>query len=213
MSQLQVQLTTDAWVPASWNEYLNAVEALVCQDAKGYYYWGCMRLEMLPVGFDHGINHSLIALAINLFGILNGIPLTMADACSYRKVGIQESQPDLSVYVGTTANAIPKETTIVNLDRYPPPNLVVEISKTTLLDDIGTKRSLYEEMGVQEYWIVDVKNVQIVAYQVHARGSQRIHVSQVLPNLKFATLDEALRRSQHQNQSEIGAWLIQQFQA
>ena len=47
------------------------------------------------------------------------------------------------------------DTNIVNLDRYPAPDLVVEIAKTTLLDDLGTKRSLYEELGVAEYWVVD----------------------------------------------------------
>ncbi|MCC5649018.1 Uma2 family endonuclease [Nostoc sp. XA013] len=47
------------------------------------------------------------------------------------------------------------------------PDLVIEIAKTSLLDDLGTKRclatsrfasTLYEELGIAEYWVVDVQN-------------------------------------------------------
>jgi Uma2 family endonuclease len=102
---------------------------------------------------------------------------------------------------------------IVNLDQYPAPNLVIEVAKTSLLDDIGTKRALYEELGVAEYWVVDVQNTQILAYAIAEQGSQRIQVSQVLPGLTIAILEEALRRSRKTDQSQVGAWLLNQFQA
>lgn len=88
----------------------------------------------------------------------------MPDNCTYRKARVQECQPDLSCYVGNRAQVVPQNTNIVNLDQYPAPDLVIEIAKTTLLDDLGTKRSLYEELGVIEYWVVDVQASQIIAY-------------------------------------------------
>jgi Uma2 family endonuclease len=213
MTQLQTPILSDTWILMPWDEYAQLIEDPAYAKAKGYYYQGHMRIEMLPVGFDHATDHSILALAINLFAILKAIPLTIADNGSYRKAGLRECQPDLSCYVGKRANSIPSGTSIVNLDRYPAPDLVIEISKTTLLDDLGTKRSLYEALGVSEYWVAEVENAQIAAYTMSIDGSQRINQSQVLPNLKIATLDEALQRSRQTDQSAVGSWLMAQFQS
>ncbi len=100
----------------------------------------------------------------------------------------------------------------MNLDRYPAPDLVVEVAKTSLLDDLGSKRSLYEELSVAEYWVVDVKKAQVTAFERLDQGSQRIKISQVLPGFEISVLEEALRRSREADQSQVGAWLLQQFQ-
>ena len=212
MSPLQTPFLTDTWIAAPWSEYLQTIANPAYKKAKGYYYQGHMRIEMLPVGFDHGTDHSIIAFAINLFCVLKSIPLMLPDNCSYRKEGVQECQPDLSCYLGDRAQAIPKNTNIVNLNQYPAPALVVEIAKTTLLDDLGNKRSLYEGLGVAEYWVVDVQNSQILAYAMSDRGSQRIDISQVLPGLAIAVLEEALHRARQADQSTVGMWLMTQFQ-
>jgi Uma2 family endonuclease len=114
--------------------------------------------------------------------------------------------------VGDRANAIPWGTRVVDLDRYPVPDLVIEISDTSLSDDKGEKRIQYESLGIAEYWIVDVQNLQIIAWAIAPdRSSRRIEVSQVLTGLKLNTLIEALRRSRQENQSVVGAWLMEQF--
>ena len=100
----------------------------------------------------------------------------------------------------------------MNLDRYPAPNLVIDIAKTSLLDDVGAKRSLYEELGVDEYWVLDVENIQVLAYAVADQGSKRIQESQVLPGLRIAIIEEALRRSREMDQSQVGVWLLGEFQ-
>lgn len=212
MSPLQTQPLTNTWVAAAWKEYAQQSENPVYEKAKGYYYRGHMRLEMLPVGFDHGQDHTIVLLSIELFAIVKQLPLTALDSVSYRKEGLQDCQPDVSCYVGTNARVIPSGTNIVNLNQYPAPDLVIEVSKTTLLDDLGTKRSLYEELGVAEYWVLDVQNIQVLAYAIGDRGSQRIDESQILPGLKLATIEDALRRSRQTDQSQVGAWLLSQFQ-
>ena len=88
---------------------------------------------------------------------------------------------------------------------------MIEFAKSSLLDDVGAKRSLYE-LGMAEYWIIDVDQAQILAYAIADQGSKRIQESQVLPGLKITLLEEALRRSWETDQSQVGAWLMTQFQ-
>ena len=211
-NELQTQLPTDTWISASWEDYLQIVESDPSAKAKGYYYKGYMRVEMLPVGHDHAADEGAIALAINLFCMIKGIPSKILPNCSYRKAGIRECQPDISVYFRQKVNSVPFGTAIIDLNRFPAPDLVVEISATTLLDDLGTKRSLYEELGVAEYWVIDVQNREILAYTMANQGSQRIQDSQILPGLAIAILESALRRSRETDQSQVGNWLFGQFQ-
>lgn len=115
--------------------------------------------------------------------------------------------------MGDRARLIPQGTTIIDLNALPAPDLVIEISSTTLLDDIGVKRSLYETLAIPEYWVVDVQNARILAYAIAGQGSQRIQVSTVFPGLKLSTLETALGQSRECDQSQVGAWLLSQFQA
>ncbi|MCC5899214.1 MAG: Uma2 family endonuclease, partial [Phormidium sp. BM_Day4_Bin.17] len=69
----------------------------------------------------------------------------------------------------------------------------------------------YEDAGVAEYWIVDVENAQVLAYQMSDRGSLRIDPSLIFPGLDIAILNETLQRSRHQDQSQVGAGLMAQF--
>lgn len=118
----------------------------------------------------------------------------------------------MAYYLGDRAQAIPAGTGIINLDQYPAPTLVIEIARTSSLDDIGIKRALYEELGVSEYWVLDVQNTRMFAYAIADQGSKRIQESNVLPGLAIAQLEEALCHSRDTDQSQVGAWLLSQFQ-
>ena len=212
MIELQTQLPTDTWIYTSWADYEQIIINLPNEKAKSYYYKGYMRLEMAPVSFDHGKDHVVIIFAVTLFATIRGILATGLDTTTFRKTGIQDCQPDVAYYLRERAQSIPTGTGIIKLDLYPAPDLVIEIAKTSLLDDLGTKRSLYEDLGVAEYWVVDVQNAQIIAYAMADQGSNRIRESQVFPGLAIAILEEAFRRSREMSQSEVGAWLLNQFQ-
>ena len=206
------QPTTDIWLTADWNEYIKNVEDPAYEKSKGYYHNEKYRIEMTPIGNEHSQDHFIINHAIYLYATLKSIPLTGKDNCSYRQIGLREFQPDLSCYVGDNANAIPWGVGIVNLDEYPVPDLVIEVSNTSLSDDLGEKRLLYEDVGIREYWVIDVQNINLIALAVKDGGSKRITESQVLPGLKFEILTEALQKSRNTNHTEIGSWLMQQFQ-
>lgn len=212
MSELQTKLPTETWVVATWEEYIQAIEDPSYEKAKGYYHNGCLRIEMTPLGHDHACDNTIIAFAVNLFCSLKGIPVKGLTNCTYRKIGYQEAQPDVSYYTNENADAVPWGTSIINLDNYPPPDLVIEVANTSLADDKGEKRLLYEELKVGEYWIVDVQNVQVIAFAVADGGSKRITQSPVLPGLAISVLEDALRHSRQMNQAQVGAWLLAQFQ-
>ena len=211
MIKIQEKLSTNSWLQADWDVYVNTIESPDREQHQGYYYNGCMRIENMPTGADHASDNGLIYLAITLFCMVKGIPIKGLIGCSYRKVEVRECQPDISFYIGDRANLAPKGKSVVNLDEQAIPNLVVEISNTTINDDIGAKRLLYEEMGVAEYWVVDVQNTLIYAFEIIDRGSRRIDTSLVLPELSIATITEALNRSKEQDQTQIGQWLMGEF--
>ncbi|NCJ05939.1 Uma2 family endonuclease [Synechococcales cyanobacterium C] len=206
------QVPTETWVTATWDDYLRALEDPACEKAKSYYYNGQMRIEMSPVGNDHSRDHSIVIHAVYLFAGLREIDLDGHDNCTYRKTGVSDVQPDVSFYIGETAEAIPWGTGIVDLNQYPPPPLIVEVANTSLADDKGNKRLLYEELGVSEYWIIDVQHVKVIAFAVENSGSRRIRQSQVLPGLEISLLEEAFQRTRQMNHGKVSAWLLAQWQ-
>jgi Uma2 family endonuclease len=212
MSQLQEKPPTDTWVTATWDEYIQIIEKPDYEKAKGYYHNGCMKIEMPPVGNDHASDHTIVIVAVTLYAAIKNIALNGKDNCTYRKIGSNEAQPDASFYIGENAAVIPWGTNIIDLNSCPPPTLAIEVAKTSLSDDKGEKRLLYEELGVAEYWIVDVKNVKVIAFAIENGGSRRITQSQVLPGLAISLLEEAFRRTRQMNHNQVVAWLLAQFQ-
>ena len=213
MNELQTILLMDTWVDCSWDEYLKVVADPAYEKAKCYYHSGQIRIEMSPVGPDHANNNGIVVILVNLFGIAKAVPMRLFINCSYRKVGVQEGQPDASYYVGEQVQLAPTGKSVVDLDKNRPPDLAIEIADTSLPEDLGGKRILYEDLGVAEYWVVDVKKAQITAFRIIANGgSQRIRESAVLPHLGIALLEEGLRRSRTMDNTEVGAWFLSQLQ-
>jgi len=210
MSKLKTKIPTETWVKATWDSYIQALENETERKGKGYYHNGELRLEMSPVGNDHAKDHSFITVAIGFFAVAKGMTLTVKDNCTYRKTGVKEAQPDVSCYIGENADVVPWGTSIIDLDRYPPPTLAIEVANTSLVDDKGRKRQLYEELQVAEYWIVDVVNVQVIA--IADGSSKEIRESRVLPGLEISLLNEAFRMSRRMNQIQVLNWLLTQFQ-
>lgn len=209
---LQTQIPLETWLPATWDEFVTIADDRSSARRKSYYHHGRMRLEPISTGSDHSNDHILIIFAVSLFAAQNQIPVTAKDGCSYRKPGLNEFQPDASYYIGDRAESIPWGTRVIDLNQYPGPDLVVEISDSSLPDDQGEKRLQYEELSIPEYWIVDVQNARILAFAIAADGSsRRIRQSQVLPGLELTILEQVLQRSRQENQSLTLAWLMQQF--
>ncbi|NES04163.1 MAG: Uma2 family endonuclease [Okeania sp. SIO2F4] len=203
MNRTQTQLPTDTWITATWQEYIQTIQDQSYKKAKSYYNKGKLRIEMSPLGNKQTLYHAVILTAINLFAGIKKMNLSCRDNCTYRKTGFRAAQPDISYYVRENANVVPWEASIIDLDIYPPPTLVIEVANTSLADDKREKRLLYEAMNVSEYWIIDVQNVEVIAFAVAHGGSKKINESQVLPGLGMSLLEEAFQRTRQTNQSQV----------
>jgi Uma2 family endonuclease len=205
----------DTWVPATWEEFLAASGDAEIEKTRCYYDSGWMRIETMGVGSGHSQDNTLISQVVNLYGIVQGIAVKGFTNGSFHREGDRECQPDMAFYLeGDIPNPFPPKTTeIVDCDRYGAPTLVIEIASTSLNDDLGRKRLLYERLGIKEYWIVDVLGGMMLAFAMENRGSREILVSQVLPGLAMSTIEEALRRSRTENDTDISRWLMQEFSA
>ncbi|APB34693.1 Uncharacterized protein conserved in cyanobacteria [Gloeomargarita lithophora Alchichica-D10] len=214
MTTSLTQTPLNTWQKADWSEFVQIADDPKNSKLKGYYYQGHLRLEPMSTGSDHSQDHALILFMLTFWVGQRQILATVKDACSYRQPGRNELQPDISVYVGDQANSIPWGTRVVDLDSYPLPDLVIEISDTSLADDLGAKRLQYEDLGIAEYWIVAVETQHIFGFSISPDGtSRRIRTSQVLPGLALNLLEQALQRSRTANQAAVTAWFMGQIQA
>ena len=211
-----IEQNLNTWVKAFWEEFIQVADNPKYQKYKFYYFNGEARVEPMSTGCDHSADHALIVMAIGLFIVVNGLAVNSKDNCSYRKVESKEVQPDISYYVGDRAQLIPWGTGIVDLDVYTAPDLAIEIANSYCADDIGKKRLMYEDLGVKEYWVIDVKNVEILAFAITdsegTKGSYRITRSQVITGLEIAILKEALHLSRENDHGYVTSWLLTKLQ-
>ena len=209
---LLTTLPTDTWVKADWEDFLTFADDPTLVNGRFYYDQGCMRIEMSPLGIAHGRDNTVVPLVINLYAALKSIPIVGLTNTSFRRVGIQEAQPDVAFYIGDDLRFPPRTNAPINLNELIPPTLVVEIAASSLQDDLNRKQKLYQRLGVKEYWVVNVSASQVVAFSLSAREATVIYTSQVLPGLAIALVEEALRRSQAEDDGAISRWLLTTFQ-
>jgi Uma2 family endonuclease len=207
------KVVTDAWVKTPWQGFLALADLPEYEHARFYYDDGCMRIETMPVGFGHGRNNTLLSQVVSLYGALKNLRLVGLTNTSFRKRGVRECQPDLAFYVGTEFQLPPTSSAPVDVDQVGAPSLVIEIAATSLNDDLGRKRLLYERLGVQEYWVVDVGAGEVIAFAVMDGGSKQIQESQVLPGLSLELVQEALKLSQTEEDGAVNRWLLEVFGA
>jgi len=207
-------LVTDDWVQGTWDKFLELCDRPDLEKAKFYYDDGWMRIEIMPTGSGHSQDNTLLSQVVSLFGMFKAVRIKGFTGGSFRRAGLRECQPDLAFYI---AEEIPdpfppKTTEPIDVEKFGAPTLAIEISASTLNDDLGKKRLLYERFGVREYWVVDVQSAIVTAFAVADGGSRQIQVSQVLPGLSMRTIEEALQRNQTEDDTAVNHWLMQQFQ-
>lgn len=113
------------------------------------------------------------------------------------KQACQKLNQTCSTLIEENADIIFWGTSIIDLDQYLQPDLVIEVANTSLADDKGEKSFLYEDLKAAEYWIIDVQNVRVIAFNIF-EGSQRITHSQIPPGLAISVREGALQPAARQ---------------
>ncbi|MGA9380565.1 MAG: Uma2 family endonuclease [Phormidium sp.] len=203
------------WQPASWEEYL------VYRDDKTNnrmrLFFDLNRLLVIDMGWE-GINHATINELFSMLFILWFIQkpeqiFSSLGGCLLEKAPKQAGAPDLVLYLGDDYPRWTEgEPRRIDLNRWRVPNLIGEVSDTTLATDLDEKKRLYADMGIPEYWVIDVQGLRVFAFQLDANGKyQECDSSLALAGLPISLLAQTLGRLKEGTNGSAAAWFAQQI--
>ncbi|MBW4653286.1 MAG: Uma2 family endonuclease [Kaiparowitsia implicata GSE-PSE-MK54-09C] len=209
MAPLTTQIQTDTWVKATWDAFAVAMAEPHYEEGRGYFDQDHMRIEMAPLGAGHARQNSVISKVVSLFAMVKALRIAEFTNGSFYKTGERGCQPDLAFYIGAEFQLPPQDNSPIDVNRFGPPTLAIEVGASSFKDDLGAKRLLYERLGVTEYWVVNVAEQDVIAFAVADQRSGEVQTSGVLPGLEIALVEEALVRSQQEDDSVLMRWLME----
>lgn len=201
-------IQTDTWVKSTWDNFVTMMNEPQYEEGRGYFDNGYMRVEMTPLGAGHSRQNAVVMNVVSLFAALHNVRLATFLNCSFYKIRVRGCQPDVAFYIGDDFQLPDQDNSPIDVDRFGPPTLVIEIGSSSFKDDLGAKRLLYERLGVAEYWVVNVAEKQVIAFSIANSRSGEIRTSEVLPGLEITLVEEALQRSQTEDDSALMRWLM-----
>jgi Uma2 family endonuclease len=202
------------WKTATWEDYLKERDYSTDERVKLYFYDNQLLTQM----GKEGINHASIS---DLFIILLGFwfsqhqkqVFSSLGRCLLEKQNKRSASPDLVVYLGEDYPKWQKgESRYLNLDQWRSPNLVGEISDTTLPIDLDQKKHLYADLGIAEYWVIDVQGQRVFAFQLRENGVyQECKYSSVFSGLPINLLEQTLARLNQESNSQAANWFLSEI--
>ncbi len=135
--------------------------------------------------------------------------------CLMEKLDVGGAAPDLMLYVGDGAPEWKDGTKRrISLDEWRVPDLVGEIADTTLASDLDEMKQLYADLGVGEYWVVDVKGLRVLMFRLGEDGRYReCEVSGVLEGVSVGLLGEVLDRVGEMGNIGAAQWFVEQVRS
>src|SRR5262245_22714489 len=129
-----------------------------------HYELLCGKIVMsLPAGWPHGSVETNIVIPLGTFVRTHGLGQVLGSSTGYDLPSGDTVEPDISFISAARLAASPppqfgKFLRIV-------PNVAIEIlSPSTAQKDRIEKKAVYEDNGVEEYWIVDPKRRAVTVY-------------------------------------------------
>jgi Uma2 family endonuclease len=185
------------WQVATWEDYVTYRDQPHSERVRLFFNGTHLLIDM----GNEGINHSKVS---DLLTLLFGFWFTFQDQqtaeslgrCLLEKHQMRAVAPDLVLYIGEN---IPQwqegEPRRIDLNQWRVPDLVGEISDTTLATDLDEKKKLYADLEIPEYWVIDVKGKQVFAFRLQTdKTYQQITNSIALKDLPIVLLEETLQQ-------------------
>jgi Uma2 family endonuclease len=177
-------LTTAKW---SLDEYHQMINAGILSDRRVELLNGEI-VEMSPEGPDHAYlgdaaGDYLESLLQGRAKVREGRPITLSDA--------SESEPDIAVV---------KPLGRVYRQRHPYPEDIfwlIEFSNSSLAKDLDAKRLIYATAGIAEYWVANLKTLELTIFRVPDQGDYQFQETLrggMIQPLAFSDVDISVAR-------------------
>lgn len=202
------------WKIASWEEYEAWRNAETRERVKLYYSQNRFLVEMGSEGINHsGISDLFTMLFFIWFSQKAKQKFMSLGRCLLEKSGQSSAAPDIILYLGDNYPIRhPGERRYIDLDRWRIPDLVGEISDTTLSSDLDEKKHLYASLGIPEYWVIDAIGRRMFVFRLQDNNQyQECRVSQSLEGLPIALLEQTLGQLSEESNGNAANWFAEQI--
>jgi Uma2 family endonuclease len=200
--------------PATWADYLALCDDPSTERIRIFFDEGWMWTEMGEEGLNHSSVCDLFTMLIAFWKASHPEQIIYSlGRCQLEKTGHKACAPDLVVYLGEPPPRWqPGQRRFVNLDKAGLPALVGEVSDTTLANDLDRKKHLYAALGIPEYWVIDVRGKQVLAFLLQADGSYaECDISEAFAGLAIILLEQTLERLDQEANTDAALWFSQQL--
>jgi Uma2 family endonuclease len=210
---LQAQSKPGQWRRAIWQDYVALRDAPTRERMKLAFNQGWLWVAMGGEGINHAGVSDLFTSLLFLWAMQHPEQLfTSLGRCLLEKPETQACAPNLVLYVGDDyPQWQPGEARRVDLNQFRVPDLVGEISDTTLASDLDEQKHLYAALGIPEYWVVDVQGRRFFAFGLQDGEYQLCEESRVLTGLPVVLLEGVLQQLNEGTNTSAATWFAQQI--
>lgn len=198
----------------AWSDYVALRDDEQQDWRKIVFDEGDLWVDMGKEGPNHAAFSDLITALFFIWSFLYPeLVLQSYGRCLMEKPNSRACAPDLVLYRG---DDIPRwqvgEPRRIDLTKHRLPDLVGEISDTTLSLDLDEQKRLYAKLGIAEYWVIDVKGLRVFAFGLTDAGDYKaIEVSQVLSGLPLQLVEQTLERLPTETNMAAANWFREQL--
>ena len=206
---------------ASWQDYVEIRDSADLDWKKISFSKGWLWIDMSSEGPNHAAFSDLMIALIYVWAFSHpDVPIQSYGRCLIEKPEMDACAPDLVLYKGDDIPRLQvgESPRRISAQRHRLPDLVGEIGDTTLSVDLDEQKQLYANLGIPEYWVIDVKGARIFAFGLSESGEgagkyELIEHSRVLAGLPIALIEQTLERLETETNTAAANWFMQQLQS